>query len=270
MLKYDCVAIGVVGQTATLINNIISAGLDGFETDIRITSDGVFILRHDSAINGVAIATSTYAECFEADAETLTLAQGLAIQKENNLVATYESKIADAPYAHDIVDAIVASGVDLSKTYIEPTDFSGTSYYTGYNKNINVVWKGGELSAEGLADAAQYLTGSNKVLFTINSTLLESMSDEWVHEFENAGLGLVADPVTAGLVTTYAQYPFDQIWGTSVMYWRLKDMRDTYRDDPPVVTQGIYGKDGNELESVYGANSGVLSHAYAMDGSVLF
>ena len=120
MLRYDCVAIIPMAQTISTINDIVAAGLDGFETDIRITADGVFVLHHDPAINGVTIASSTYAQCLAADANLLTLSEGLALQKNNDLVVTYESELADATYAHDIVDAIVTEGVDLSKTFIEP------------------------------------------------------------------------------------------------------------------------------------------------------
>lgn len=269
MLKYDCVAIIPMAQTASTISDIVSAGLDGFETDIRITSDGVFILHHDPAINGTTIATSTYSQCLAADSNLLTLAEGLALQKANNLTATYESELTDSTYGHDIVDAIVASGVDLNKTYIEPLAFEGTSYYTDYNSKINVVWKGGTLSSEGLADAAQYLTGENKVLFTINQTLLQSMSSAWVSAFETAGLGLVADPVTSGVVSTYGQYPFDQIWSNSLTYGALKSMRDTYRDDPPAPEQSAYDVNGNVLQTAYNVTGSTGFVLYDVNGNAL-
>lgn len=269
MLKYDCVAIIPMAQTTSTINNIVAAGLDGFETDIRITADGVFVLHHDPAINGVTIASSTYAQCLAADANLLTLSEGLALQKNNDLVATYESELTDATHAHDIVDAIVTAGVDLSKTFIEPLALSRTSDYTGYDLRINVVWKGGELSAEGLADAAQYLTGQNKVLFSINQTLLTSMNSTWVAAFESAGLGLIADPVTSGAVTTYAQYPFDQIWSNSLTYGALKTMRDNYRDNPPVIGTNTYDIQGRELSVVYKANGAQLTQIYDAQGNLL-
>ena len=264
MLAYGCKALTPVVQTRSKLADIMNAGCDGFETDIRITSDGVYVLRHDGYVNGVNISTSTYAELLAADSELLTLDQMLSLQKEHHLIAVYESKILDQPHAHPIVDAIVSSGVELMDTFIEAYSFPGTPLFTDYNKAINVIWKGGTLSDEGIALAAESLTGVNSVLFTIDQSALPSFSNEWVEKIHALGLGLVADPITAGAVTTYAQYPFDQIWNSGISSAALAKMRDQYMGEKPEVDLGRFLTEiANSLRLKYGTTGKIRASQFA-------
>ena len=235
MLAYKCKAIVTMTETKTLIDYVHNNGFDGFETDVRLTSDGIYVLRHTGTVsdgtNTYDIASNTYADLLLYSSDLLTLAEGLALQKQYDLIAVYESKLSDSEHATAILDMIAESGVDIRKTYIEPTNFSGTSYFTNYNRNINVILKGGELSESGLAEAAAYLTGFNHVGFTINQTHLQSFTDDYVTLMKEKGLELIADPVTRGVIEIYSQFSFNQIWGSQgAMGVALVEMRDNYSD----------------------------------------
>lgn len=263
MLAPDCKAIHYMAQTLKIINDDIKAGIDGIETDVRVTSDGVYVLQHTATINSVDISQLTYSECKAGNSALLTLNEVLAIQKEHNLIAVYESKINDS-HAHNIVDAIVNSGVNLEDTFIEPHAKNLTSNYTGYDSRINVVWKNGTVSDTGIADAAQYLTGHNKVVFSINLYLehQKDFDDSWVEKMRSLGLGLAADPVASeNGAELYSQYPFDQVWGPANI---VVPMRDKYRQRDFL---GAYDIDGEGLSIVYTNTGSTITYLFDVNGN---
>jgi len=93
----------------------LDAGLDGLETDVQRTRDGVLILTHDTHIASVPITSMTHAEVRERIPELATLAQLLAlVQRADGVWLNVELKTwrwCQPALVRDVALALRASGL---------------------------------------------------------------------------------------------------------------------------------------------------------------
>lgn len=243
-LAWNCPVIGDTILTMDAINQyILGLGADGLETDIRQTSDGVYVMHHASTVTidtdsgeTKAVADMTYNELLTVEPTLMTLDEMSRVQAENDFFVVYELYIDAANHAENIISMLIQNGVDLRKTFFDTKTLSDNVYFVQANKNANVIYKGADATEENFALAATLLTGLNRVWFSVPYTI----TNEELSVLHSYGVGACSWNLTASYQNdpaTFATLDLDQINTTANGgLAKLVSARNSYREREPEYT----------------------------------
>lgn len=264
MAKYNYKIMMTKCSRATEMATLHSYGVDGIETDIRVTSDGIYVMRHETYVaddsgNRHEIKDTNYATLKSMDAELLTLAESIAITDAYGFRVIYDMKISDIGHIDNIYDIFVGTNANFRKIYIEPMSSNYIPLWIEKDKRINIAV--GDMTLIDLVGT--YLTGLNHGLLI--GSVAESTDDVWTDTFKSKLKKYNIETVCANILNTNTNvdkagaYPYDIYWTPYIKHIQTIMQRlDTMKDE----------KEERNLPEYLGNIADAIREAYGVDCSV--
>lgn len=192
---------GATGNTIAAYEDAISKGWKYLETDIRHTSDDVWVLLHDSTVaTGVNVADVTYAQALEYKPDLATLEDFLKLCKRALVYPVIENKLGSSTTEAE-ANAVWALAKDcgMEKRIIWlSSSLTGVKYFLKLNPYAPVIqtsastYNGMDMSdpsSLSRPDACNYMTGKNKVIHQrLHSAIASGKQDNLIDYYHYWGI----------------------------------------------------------------------------------
>lgn len=208
----------------------------GVETDIRVTSDGVYVMRHetyveDSESTQYTIASTDYATLKNADDTLLTLAEHIALTDAYSFKVVYDMKISDATHATNLWTIFQNSNANLENVYIEPYAGGYEQYWISKDLRINYCREASDIDSY-----SQYATGLNHIIImrSVSWSTTENWTDSFKEKLRKYNMEVACHNVlnlNTNIDATKA-YPFDIYWTPYIHFFpTMKTILEEYEDE---------------------------------------
>lgn len=265
MAKHGCKVMVTKVQTASSMQEIYDKGVYGAEIDIRVTSDGIYVIRHDAYVTDSegtqhTIADNTYADLKAYDSTLLTLAESIALTDGYGFVIVYDMKINDSIHCDNIWNIFVENNANLKLLYMEPYSNVYLPLWVAKDKRINYAV--GSLTTDVAEILGGCLTGLNHAM--IIGSVAESTDDVWTDELKEKIHHYNLDVVVSNILNTNSNmaslnYPYTIAWTPYVNYLEtIIAELPNYEDEEENIELSSYLKEiADEIRTAYGVSDTV-------------